>query len=108
MNEVPIAQEKPQCKAGELARIKTARNTFLVGKLVLVRSRYSATEWVVRMLDGPVLARSEDRSRYVVTNALIADEWALEPLSHIGCSSTGGATAVPVAHSPTEEVEECT
>ena len=87
MNEVPIGQEKPQCKAGELARIKTARNKFLEGKLVLVRCRYSGTEWVVKMLEGPALARSEDRSRYVVTSVLIADEWALEPLSYIGRSA---------------------
>lgn len=108
MNEVPIGQEKPQCKAGELARIKTARNKFLEGKLVLVRGRYSATEWVVRMLDGPALVRSEDRSRYVVTSILIADEWALEPLSRIGCSAIGDATGALAARCQTEAVEECT
>lgn len=108
MNEVPIGQEKPQCRAGELARIKMARNKFLEGKLVLVRSRYSATEWIVKMLDGPTLARSEDRSRYVVTSILIADEWALEPLSRIGCSTIGDAIDAPLARYQMEAIGGCT
>lgn len=70
-----------RCKPGDLARIRRAWNELLKGRLVLVRRAYSETEWLVRVLDGPAFGVSEDRRRYVVTQTLIAEDWALEPLS---------------------------
>lgn len=71
---------KLRCRPGDLARIRKAWNGLLEGRLVLVRHSYSETEWLVRVLDGPAFGLSEDRRRYVVTQTLIADDWALEPL----------------------------
>lgn len=72
---------KLRCKPGDLAQIRMAWNVLLEGKLVLVRRAYSDTEWLVCLFDGPAFALSEDRQRYVATQTLIADDWALEPLT---------------------------
>ncbi len=109
MNEAGEAQATARYKPGEMARIKIARNKLLEGKVVLIRSRYSATEWVVRMLDMPALVMAEDRSHYVATRALIADEWALEPLCRSGArSSEITDSTAQEARPQTAAAEECT
>ncbi len=69
-----------RCKPGDLARINKAWNELLEGRLVFIRRAYSATEWLVYLLDGPAFSMSEDRCHMVVARAMIADDWALEPV----------------------------
>lgn len=69
-----------RCKPGDLARIKKAWNELLEGRLVFIRRAYSETEWLVYLLDGPAFSMSEDRCHMVVARAMIADDWALEPI----------------------------
>ncbi|HDR9802416.1 TPA: hypothetical protein QDC55_003290 [Burkholderia cenocepacia] len=69
-----------RCRPGDLARIKSAWNTLLIGKIVLVRSAYTDSEWLVTLLDNPALTIRENRTGFVVTRAFIADDWSLEPL----------------------------
>ena len=72
-----------RCKPGDLARIKKAWNELLEGRLVFIRRAYSATQWMVYLLDGPAFAISEDRCHMVVARAMIADDWALEPIGGV-------------------------
>ncbi|BET09407.1 hypothetical protein THI4931_04490 [Pandoraea sputorum] len=72
-----------RCKPGDLARIKKAWNELLEGRLVFIRRSYSATQWMVYLLDGPAFAISEDRCHLVVARAMIADDWALEPIGGV-------------------------
>ncbi|VVE90429.1 hypothetical protein PBR20603_04413 [Pandoraea bronchicola] len=74
------SQPKLRCKPGDLARIKKAWNELLEGRLVFIRRAYSATEWLVYLLDGPAFSVSEDRCHLVVARSMIADDWALEPV----------------------------
>lgn len=74
------SQPKLRCKPGDLARIKKAWNELLEGRLVFIRRAYSATEWLVYLLDGPAFSVSEDRCHLVVARSMIADDWALEPI----------------------------
>ena len=78
MKQVP---PRLRCKPGDLARIKKAWNELLEGRLVFIRHAYSATEWLVYLLDGPAFSISEDRCHMVVSRSMIADDWALEPIS---------------------------
>lgn len=72
-----------RCKPGDLARIKKAWNELLEGRLVFIRRAYSSTEWLVYLLDGPAFGVSEDRCHLVVARAMIADDWALEPIGGV-------------------------
>lgn len=91
-----------RCRPGDLAKIKSAWNQLLVGKLVVVRRSYSESEWVVRLLDLPALAISEDRKGHVITKTIIAGDWALEPLRDVPlqaeCFMNEGAQADPHRH----------
>lgn len=69
-----------RCKPGDLARINKAWNELLEGRLVFIRRAHSSTEWLVYLLDGPAFSVSEDRCHMVVARAMIADDWALEPI----------------------------
>lgn len=81
-----------RCKPGDLARIKKAWNELLEGRLVFIRRPYSATQWMVYLLDGPAFAISEDRCHMVVARAMIADDWALEPIGGVRGDNCEGAT----------------
>lgn len=69
-----------RCKPGDLARINKAWNELLEGRLVFIRRAHSSTEWLVYLLDGPAFSMSEDRCHMVVARAMIADDWALDPI----------------------------
>lgn len=103
-----VRTTKLRCKPGDLARIRKAWNTLLEGKLVLVRRAYSDTEWLVCLFDGPAFALSEDRQRYVATQTLIADDWALVPLTGeraIPCGKEATGSAALLARSRLEACE---
>lgn len=70
----------PRFSAGDVARIKRAWNSTLEGRLARVRRAYSDTEWVIELCDGPALSLSKDRSRFVVANVMVADDWDLDPV----------------------------
>lgn len=81
-----------RCKPGDLARINKAWNELLEGRLVFIRRAYSATEWLVYLLDGPAFSMSEDRCHMVVARAMIADDWALEPIGGARDATSGDVT----------------
>ncbi len=95
-----------RCKPGDLARIKKAWNELLEGRLVFIRRAYSSTEWLVYLLDGPAFAVSEDRCHLVVARAMIADDWALEPLHGTRPESAGDVTdsGDQLVHRPAEVI----
>lgn len=81
-----------RCKPGDLARIKKAWNELLEGRLVFIRRAWSETEWLVYLLDGPAFSVSEDRCHLVVARAMIADDWALEPIGGARRADTDSVT----------------
>lgn len=85
------AHTRLRCRPGDLARIKTSWNSLLVGRIAFVRSAYSETEWVIALLGEPALVPNPDGTRIIAARLIIADDWALEPLTSVsrGASAPG-------------------
>lgn len=69
-----------RCRPGDLARVLTAWNKTLVGRIVFIEFQYSDTEWQITLLGEPGMTLGKNKNRLVITNRMIADDRALEPL----------------------------
>ncbi|WP_244135879.1 hypothetical protein [Burkholderia vietnamiensis] len=69
-----------RCRPGDLARILSAWNATLIGRIVFVESQHSDTEWRITLLGEPGMTLSKDNDRLVIVNRMIALDSALEPL----------------------------
>lgn len=77
---VKMNRGRLRCKPGDLARIKYAWNQSLVGRIVVIGDRHSATEWNVTLLGGVGVTLTKDRRSMTATSRLLAYDAALEPL----------------------------
>ncbi|SDV47933.1 hypothetical protein SAMN05216551_10410 [Chitinasiproducens palmae] len=69
-----------RCKPGDLALIKNAWNKALVGRLVVIGSAHSATEWNVTLVGEPGLTLTKNRRRLTAARRMLAYDAALEPI----------------------------
>jgi hypothetical protein len=69
-----------RCRPGDLARVIEAWNPALVGRIVLVGSAHSATEWNVLLLGEPGMTLTKNRKRMTAGNSMLAYDRALVPL----------------------------
>nr|WP_319002016.1 hypothetical protein [Burkholderia contaminans] len=69
-----------RCRPGDLARVVTAWNPALVGRIVLIKVAHSQAEWVVILLGEPGMTLTKNRKRIVASNCVLAYDSALEPI----------------------------
>lgn len=69
-----------RCKPGEFARITAAWNRSLIGRVVLIGSAHSETEWNVTLLGEPGVTLTKNKRRLIASNGMVAYDDALEPL----------------------------
>lgn len=72
-----------RCKPGDLAKVKTAWNPALIGRIVLIKAAHSKTEWVVTLLGEPGVTLTKNRKRIAASNCALAYDAALEPIRAI-------------------------
>ncbi|VWB97780.1 hypothetical protein BLA15816_04725 [Burkholderia lata] len=80
MAKVKTNRGRLRCKPGDLARIKYAWNQSLVGRIVVIGDRHSATEWNVTLIGGAGVTLTKDRRLMTATSKLLAYDEALEPI----------------------------
>ncbi|MCA8492584.1 hypothetical protein [Burkholderia arboris] len=80
MAKVKTNRGRLRCKPGDLARIKYAWNQSLVGRIVVIGDRHSATEWNVTLIGVAGVTLTKDRRLMTATSRLLAYDEALEPL----------------------------
>lgn len=69
-----------RCRPGDLARVVSAWNPALIGRLVLIKVAHSKTEWVVTLLGEPGVTLTKNRKRIAASNLALAYDSALEPI----------------------------
>ncbi|WP_341771845.1 hypothetical protein [Burkholderia ambifaria] len=72
-----------RCKPGDLARVVSAWNPALIGRVVLIKAAHSKTEWVVSLLGEPGVTLTKNRKRIAASNCVLAYDSALEPIRAI-------------------------
>ncbi|OXI42538.1 hypothetical protein [Burkholderia aenigmatica] len=83
-----------RCRPGDLARVVSAWNPALIGRLVLIKAAHSETEWVVTLLGEPGVTLTKNRKRIAASNCALAYDSALEPIRAVEAGSGGEITAV--------------
>lgn len=73
---------KLRCKVGDLAIITRARNTQLLGRLVLVEHRPDPADfdWVVRLLGAPIFGTTYYNKRFGVFQEILTNDRNLTPI----------------------------
>lgn len=69
-----------RCRPGDLARVVSAWNPALVGRIVLVGRIHRATEWTITLLGEPGVTLTKNRRRLGIGNNMLADDSQLEPV----------------------------
>ncbi|WP_257803303.1 hypothetical protein [Burkholderia glumae] len=71
-----------RCRAGDLARVVSAWNPALVGRVVVVREMHSVRdrEWRITLLGEPGFTLTKNRFRLGIGNNMLAGDEQLEPL----------------------------
>lgn len=82
-----------RCRPGDLARVVSAWNPALIGRVVLIKAAHSKTEWVVTLLGAPGVTLTKNRKRIAASNCALAYDSALEPIRAIGAGTPREATA---------------
>lgn len=83
-----------RCRPGDLARVVSAWNPALIGRVVLIKAAHSKTEWVVTLLGEPGVTLTKNRKRIAASNCALAYDSALEPIRAVGPGKRGEVTAV--------------
>jgi len=82
-----------RCKPGDLARVVSAWNPALVGRIVLITAAHSRTEWVVTLLGEPGVTLTKNRKRIAASNCALAYDSALEPIRAVEAGERDEVTA---------------
>jgi hypothetical protein len=69
-----------RCRPGDLARVVSAWNPALVGRIVLVVRIHKSTEWAITLLGEPGITLTKNRHRLGIGNNMLADDAQLEPI----------------------------
>ncbi|ARK91098.1 hypothetical protein BOC42_28140 [Burkholderia pseudomallei] len=69
-----------RCRPGDLARVVSAWNPALVGRIVLVGRIHKSTEWTITLLGEPGITLTKNRRRLGIGNNMLADDAQLEPI----------------------------
>lgn len=69
-----------RCRPGDLARVVSAWNPALVGRIVLVGRIHKSTEWTITLLGEPGVTLTKNRRRLGIGNNMLADDAQLEPI----------------------------
>ncbi|KHJ63127.1 hypothetical protein [Burkholderia glumae] len=71
-----------RCRAGDLARVVSAWNPALVGRVAVVRELHSIRdrEWRITLLGEPGFTLTKNRFRLGIGNNMLAGDEQLEPL----------------------------
>lgn len=94
-----------RCRPGDLARVVSAWNPALVGRIVLVGRIHKSTEWTITLLGEPGITLTKNRRRLGIGNNMLADDTQLEPIHGLmRDSNTTIGEAVPRPREPRREL----
>lgn len=82
-----------RCRPGDLARVVSAWNPALIGRVVLIKTAHSRTEWVVTLLGEPGVTLTKNRKRIAASNCMLAYDSALEPIRAVEPDEMGRSMA---------------
>lgn len=82
-----------RCRPGDLARVVSAWNPALIGRVVLIKAAHSKTEWVVTLLGEPGVTLTKNRKRIAASYCALAYDSALEPIRAIEPDGIGRSMA---------------
>ncbi|WP_257803269.1 hypothetical protein [Burkholderia glumae] len=89
-----------RCKAGDLARVVSAWNPALVGRVVIVQEMHKVLEreWRITLLGEPGITMTKNRRRLGIGNSMLAGDEQLEPLRPEELETTEQAREVSHAY----------